>query len=74
MATARKGGMAVGTTVARINVKVSPDTKAFRSELKAELDAIDLPIDDLAALPIKFTFLDYNSELLFSWINEDLFA
>lgn len=37
-------------------------------------DAIDLPIDDLAALPVKFTFLDYNSELLFSWINEDLFA
>lgn len=37
-------------------------------------DAIDLPIDDLAALPIKFTFLDHNSELLFSWINEDLFA
>lgn len=37
-------------------------------------DAIELPIDDLAALPVKFTFLDYNSELLFSWINEDLFA
>lgn len=37
-------------------------------------DKIDLPIDDLAALPIKFTFLDYNTELLFSWINEDLFA
>jgi len=37
-------------------------------------DKIDLPIDDLAALPLKFTFLDYGSELLFSWINEDLFA
>ena len=37
-------------------------------------DAIELPIDDLAALPVKFTFLDYNNELLFSWINEDLFA
>lgn len=37
-------------------------------------DAIELPIDDLAALPVKFTFLDYNTELLFSWINEDLFA
>lgn len=36
-------------------------------------DAIDLPIDDLAALPLRFTFLDY-SDLLFSWINEDLFA
>lgn len=37
-------------------------------------DAIDLPIDDLAALPIKFTFLDYGADPLFSWINEDLFA
>lgn len=37
-------------------------------------DAIELPIDDLAALPVRFTFLDHNSELLFSWINEDLFA
>jgi hypothetical protein len=37
-------------------------------------DKIELPIDDLAALPIKFTFLDYGSELLFSWINQDLFA
>ena len=37
-------------------------------------DKIDIPIDDLAALPLKFTFLDYGSELLFSWINEDLFA
>jgi hypothetical protein len=37
-------------------------------------DAIDLPIDDLAALPLKFTFLDHSNELLFSWINEDLFV
>lgn len=37
-------------------------------------DKIELPIDDLASLPLKFTFLDYGSELLFSWINEDLFA
>ena len=37
-------------------------------------DKIDLPIDDFAALPVKFTFLDYGSELLYSWINEDLFA
>lgn len=35
-------------------------------------DKIELPIDDLASLPVKFTFLDYNSELLFSWISEDL--
>lgn len=37
-------------------------------------EAIELPIDDLASLPVKFTFLDYGNELLFSWINEDLFA
>lgn len=43
-----------------------------KSNVKRD-DAIDLPIDDLAALPVKFTYLDYNDELLFSWINEDLF-
>lgn len=36
-------------------------------------DAIELPIDDLAALPIRFTYLNHNNELLFTWINEDLF-
>lgn len=36
-------------------------------------DAIELPIDDFASLPVRFTFLNHNSELLFSWINEDLF-
>ncbi|AGR46437.1 major tail protein [Mycobacterium phage Odin] len=36
-------------------------------------DAIELPIDDLAALPVRFTYLDYEDELPFSWINEDLF-
>lgn len=38
---ARKKGMATGITVAHINVKVSPDTKLFRAELKAELEAIE---------------------------------
>lgn len=38
---ARKGGMKTGTEVARISVKVSPDTDNFRKELKAELDAIE---------------------------------
>lgn len=37
-------------------------------------DKIELPIDDFAALPVKFTFLDYGSELLFSWISSDLFT
>ncbi|ASJ79773.1 major tail protein [Mycobacterium phage Heffalump] len=36
-------------------------------------DSIDLPIDDLASLPVRFTYLDYMDELPFSWINEDLF-
>ncbi|EHB44154.1 hypothetical protein MycrhDRAFT_6904 [Mycolicibacterium rhodesiae JS60] len=44
-----------------------------RSSVKRD-DAIELPIDDLAALPIRFTFLDYEDDpLLFKWINEDLF-
>lgn len=35
-------------------------------------EKIDLPVDDFAALPVKFTFLDYSDELLFSWISSDL--
>lgn len=36
--------------------------------------SIDLPIDDLAMLPIKFTFLDHAvGSPLFTWINEDLY-
>ncbi len=38
---ANKAGMATGVTVARINVKVSPDTKLFRSELQDELNDIE---------------------------------
>lgn len=37
-------------------------------------DAIELPIDDLAALPVRFTFLDHEDDLLFSWISADLFV
>jgi len=36
-------------------------------------DSIELPVDDLASLPVRFTFLNHNSEHLFTWINEDLF-
>ena len=36
-------------------------------------DKIELPIDDLASLPVKFTFLNHSTNPLFSWINEDLF-
>ena len=45
---------------------------AFKTSVKRD-EAIELPIDDLAALPVRFTYLDYQSELPFSWINEDLF-
>lgn len=45
---------------------------AHKTSVKRD-EAIELPIDDLAALPVRFTFLDHNTELLFSWINEDLF-
>lgn len=45
---------------------------AHKASVKRD-DAIDLPVDDLAALPVRFTYLDYEDELPFSWINEDLF-
>lgn len=38
---ARKGGMATGVEVARISVKVSPDTKQFRKDLQEELTKIE---------------------------------
>lgn len=38
---ARKAGMSAGVEVARISVKVSPDSKRFRSELQRDLDAIE---------------------------------
>lgn len=38
-------------------------------------DAIDLPIDGLAALPVRFTYLDPDDgSVSFKWINEDLFG
>ncbi|QGH78720.1 major tail protein [Mycobacterium phage Miko] len=45
---------------------------AHKTSVKRD-DSIDLPIDDLASLPVRFTYLDYQTELPFSWINEDLF-
>lgn len=36
-------------------------------------DAISLPIDDFASLPIRATFLKHSSNPLFSWLNEDLY-
>ncbi|UJD21122.1 tape measure protein [Mycobacterium phage SororFago] len=38
---AKKAGMATGVEVAQISVKVSPNSKAFRSELQRDLDAIE---------------------------------
>lgn len=37
-------------------------------------DGIQLPVDDFASLPIRATFLQYEDELLFSWISADLFG
>ncbi|AIW02919.1 major tail protein [Mycobacterium phage Malec] len=45
---------------------------AHKTSVKRD-DSIDLPIDDLASLPVRFTYLDYQTEVPFSWINEDLF-
>ncbi|AHG23805.1 tail protein [Mycobacterium phage EagleEye] len=45
---------------------------AWKASVKRD-DSIDLPIDDLAALPVRFTYLDYEDEVPFKWINEDLF-
>lgn len=44
-----------------------------KSSVKRD-DKIELPIDDLASLPVRFTFLDHEDDPLFSWISEDLFA
>ncbi|MHA7662376.1 hypothetical protein [Mycolicibacterium sp. HS_4_1] len=38
---AKKPGMATGVEVARLSVKVSPDTKDFRSDLKRQLETIE---------------------------------
>jgi hypothetical protein len=45
---------------------------ASKASIKRD-DAIQLPVDDLAALPVKATFLQHSTNPLFTWINEDLF-
>jgi len=45
---------------------------AFKASIKRD-DAIDLPVDDFASFPVKFTYLDYLTEPPFTWISEDLF-
>ncbi|AQT28223.1 major tail protein [Mycobacterium phage Orange] len=45
---------------------------SFKTSVKRD-EAIELPIDDLAALPVRFTYLDYQDKLPFYWINEELF-
>lgn len=44
----------------------------FKSSVKRD-DSIELPIDDLASMPVRFTYLDYLDKLPFYWLNEDLF-
>ncbi|AOT24679.1 major tail protein [Mycobacterium phage Stasia] len=45
---------------------------ASKSSVKRD-DAIQLPVDDFASLPVRATFLDHDNEPLFKWLNEDLF-
>ena len=45
---------------------------AAKASLRRE-EAIQLPVDDFASLPLRATFLKHNSEPLFKWINSDLF-
>lgn len=45
---------------------------AHKASIKRD-DAIQLPVDDLASLPIRATFLQHNNNALFSWIQDDLF-
>lgn len=46
--------------------------RAAKASVRRE-DAIQLPVDDFASLPIRATFLNHNNENLFEWINEELF-
>ncbi|ASZ73655.1 major tail protein [Mycobacterium phage Morpher26] len=45
---------------------------AFKASVKRD-DAIQLPVDDFASLPVRATFLDHEDKPLFKWLNEDLF-
>lgn len=45
---------------------------AHKASVKRDA-SIKLATDDFASLPVKATFLQHNTELLFSWINDDLF-
>ena len=45
---------------------------ASKASIKRD-DAIQLPVDDLASLPIKATFLQHSTNPLFTWIQDDLF-
>lgn len=45
---------------------------AHKASLRRD-DSISLATDEYGALPVRATFLDYNEELLYTWINEDWF-
>lgn len=45
---------------------------AFKASVKRD-DAIDLPIDDFASFPVRFTYLDYLTNPPFTWIASELF-
>lgn len=45
---------------------------AHKTSVRRE-EAVSLPSDEFAALPIRWTFLKHGNNPLFSWINEDFF-
>lgn len=45
---------------------------AHKASVKRD-DAIQLAADEFGSLPVRATFIQHESEDLFSWINEDLF-
>ncbi|ALA48134.1 hypothetical protein AU152_gp21 [Mycobacterium phage Phlei] len=53
MTKARKPGMKVGHEVARLTVKVSPDTSGFYNELKRKLQAIDKMLKSRGEVPLR---------------------
>lgn len=58
---ARKAGMSTGVEVARISVKVSPDTKQFRRDLKSDLDAVERSVT--ASIDVEPDMGDFRSRV-----------
>jgi|SRR5690606_16050196 len=71
------GGQSTPTEKAMLIVIVDGDFRLGFYAPKASIrrdDAISLPNDEFAALPVRATFLKHNAMNLYEWINEDLFV